>query len=120
MQFIDNSHKAFLYESLQRSGSTDQWHQALFYTLGLPETTRQIIDSLYDFKTGCIKPEGVLNPAQTGTSMKVTRLAFNLYTDGCPSNECTDMILYLPTELFCCSLLPWMIEAVKIRYPEYC
>ncbi|WP_431835185.1 DUF6075 family protein [Gallintestinimicrobium propionicum] len=47
--------------------------------------TRRNINSIYDFKTGCVKTECLHEGWQTSGSMKVVRMAFNLYCNGTPS-----------------------------------
>ena len=64
---------------------------------------------------------------QTSGSMKVVRMAFNLYCNGTPSvddytkteeqvNECRQ---YTVEDLFCCAYAPFFWQAIQIRYPEY-
>ena len=89
--------------------------------------TRRNINSIYDFKTGCVKTECLHEGWQTSGSMKVVRMAFNLYCNGTPSvddyakteeqvNECRQ---YTVEDLFCCAYAPFFWPAIQIRYPEY-
>ena len=61
------------------------YHKALCYCLGISDDTRRNINSIYDFKTGCVKTECLHEGWQTSGSMKVVRMAFNLYCNGTPS-----------------------------------
>ena len=61
------------------------YHKALCYCLGISDDTRRNVDSIYDFKTGCVKTECLHEGWQTSGSMKVVRMAFNLYCNGTPS-----------------------------------
>ena len=61
------------------------YHKALCYRLGISVDTRRNINSIYDFKTGCVKTECLHEGWQTSGSMKVVRMAFNLYCNGTPS-----------------------------------
>ncbi len=61
------------------------YHKALCYCLGISDDTRRNINSIYDFKTGCVKTECLHEGWQTSGSMKVVRMAFNLYCNGAPS-----------------------------------
>lgn len=61
------------------------YHKALCYCLGISVDTRRNINSIYDFKTGCVKTERLHEGWQTSGSMKVVRMAFNLYCNGTPS-----------------------------------
>ena len=68
-------------------------------------------------KQDCIDPEGMHGGWQTSGTVRVCRLAFNLwngYTDPEHSNA------YSPEDFFCCEFAPYFMEGVKIRYPEYC
>lgn len=129
LRFANVEHKNFYQEKLQQCTSQDTYTKALIYSLGIADDTRRNIDRIYDFSTGYIKPECLQEGWQTSTSAKVTRLAFNLYTDGIPTaydesyaenrrlkNEC---LRYTPSELFCCSYAPFFWQAVQIRYPQH-
>ena len=59
--------------------------KALCYCLGINEDTRRNVDKIYNFKTGCVKPECLHEGWQTSGSAKVVRMAFNLYCNGTPS-----------------------------------
>ena len=65
---------------------------------------------------------------QTSGSVKVVRLAFNLYTDGMPSvddnesrDEQTDECRgYSVSDIFCCGYALYFWQGIRLRYPEYC
>ena len=61
------------------------YHKALCYCIGINNDTRRNADRIYDFKTGCVKTECLNEGWQTSGSMKVVRMAFNLYCNGTPS-----------------------------------
>ena len=85
--------------------------------MGIAPETRANIRRMFDFKQDCIDPEGMHGGWQTSGTVRVCRLAFNLwngYTDPDHSNA------YSPEDLFCCEFAPYFMEGVKIRYPEYC
>ena len=73
------------YEKLKEVRYQDVYHKALCYCLGISDDTRRNVDSIYDFKTGCVKTECLHEGWQTSGSMKVVRMAFNLYCNGAPS-----------------------------------
>lgn len=125
--FISDAHEKFYYEKLKEARYQDVYHKALYYCLGISNDTRRNICSIYDFKTGYVKPECLHNGWQTSGSVKVVRMAFNLYCNGTPSvcedkdtekqvDECRQ---YTVEELFCCAYAPYFWQAVQIRYPEY-
>ena len=127
IRFISEAHEQFYYEKLKEVRYQDVYHKALCYCIGMNEDTRRNVDRIYNFKTGCVKPECLHEGWQTSGSMKVVRMAFNLYCNGTPSvddytkteeqvNECRQ---YTVEDLFCCAYAPFFWQAIQIRYPEY-
>ena len=49
------------------------------------DDTRRNANRIYDFKTGCVKTECLHEGWQTSGSVKVVRMAFNLYCNATPS-----------------------------------
>ena len=60
INFISEAHEKFYYEKLKEVRYQDVYHKALCYCLGISDDTRRNVDSIYDFKTGCVKTELVL------------------------------------------------------------
>lgn len=125
--FISDAHEKFYYEKLKEVRYQDVYHKALCYCLGISDDTRRNAYRIYDFKTGNVKTECLQEGWQTSGSMKVVRMAFNLYCNGIPSVfdyddteeqmiECRE---YTVEELFCCAYAPFFWQAIQIRYPEY-
>ena len=125
--FISEAHEKFYYEKLKEVRYQDVYHKALCYCLGINDDTRRNANNIYDFKTGCVKTECLHEGWQTSGSVKVVRMAFNLYCNATPSvddytdaeeqiNECRQ---YTVEELFCCAYAPYFWQAIQIRYPEY-
>lgn len=106
--FISDKHRLFYEENIDRVREKDCYHMALIYTLGM--------------NADCL-----FSGWQTSGSMKVIRMAFNLYCNSMPSIDCftgeenklREASLYSVEELFCCSYAPFFWQAVQIRYPEY-
>jgi len=125
MIFKNDAHRAF-YDQQTAANKNDCYTKALIYTLGICEDTRRRFDSIYDAKDRSIVPEALYAEWQTGGSMKVTRLAFQLFTDGTPTaysdpekpdvKECQK---YSVSDIFCCEFAPFFVEAIRVRYPEY-
>lgn len=126
--FNGEEHRSFFLASLPRCRYADAYHAALVYCLGIDQDTRKYIDSIYDFKTGCVKPECLREGWITSGSSKIIRMAYNLYCNGTPSvnddddteqrlQECR---LYTVEDLFCCGYAKYFWQAIKVRYPEYC
>ena len=125
--FISDAHEKFYYEKLKEVRYQDVYHKALVYCLGISDDTRRNIYSIYDFKTGCVKTECLHEGWQTSGSVKVVRMAYNLYCNGTPSvfdyddaeEQVDECRRYTVEELFCCAYAPYFWQAVQIRYPEY-
>lgn len=126
--FKSEAHKIFYLKYLPECRYQDVCHKALVYCLGIDADTRNHVNSIYDFKTGCVKTKCLNEGWQTSGSIKIVRMAFNLYCNGTPSvhdfgnaeerlQECG---CYTVEELFCCGYAKYFWEAVKIGYPEYC
>lgn len=126
--FKSKEHENFFWTYLQKCRCQDVYHQALVYCLGIDRDTRANVYRIYDFKTGCVKTECLMEGWQTSGSERIVRMAFNLYCNGTPSvgdyddvdeklHECQ---LYTAEDLFCCGYARYFWEAVRLRYPEYC
>ena len=125
--FKSKQHENFYQEYLSKDRYQDVYYKALVYCLGISEDTRNHVDNIYDFKTGCVITECLHEGWQTSGSVRVVRMAFNLYCNGTPSvfdyedaeeqvDECRQ---YTVEEIFCCAYAPYFWQAIQIRYPEY-
>ena len=125
--FKNKEHEKFYNTYLSKCRYQDSYHKALVYCLGLSEDTRQNVNRIYNFETGFIKPECLQEGWQTSGSVKVVRMAYNLYCNGTPSvldyddaeEQVDECRMYTVEELFCCAYAPYFWQAVQIRYPEY-
>ena len=116
--FNGEAHERFFNQMMARCPrQDDSYCRALFYLLGVCDETRRRIDSMFDFGEMGIKSESLHTPWQTGGTSRLTRLAFNLWNgwmeDGAEH-------LSTPYELFDCGFAPYFLQAIKLRYPEYC
>ena len=125
VHFYDDAHEAFFRERLDRaaaSGRTpDSYFRSFLYLCGLCPDTRSHFHRLFDWREWCICPEALADGWQTGTSKRITRLAFNLwngYGQEQPEDERVSAA-FLPDEIFCCGFQSCFFEAVRLRFPEY-
>ena len=82
VNFMDNDHKSFFYSKLNKLqvlGKTDVYYLSLVYTLSICETTREHFSNIFNIEKGEINLDAIKAGWQTGTSEKVTRMAFNLW-----------------------------------------
>ena len=128
MVFVNEEHEKFYYETLKQVRYQDCYHKALIYILGISKDTRNHFSQIYEIKSGYIRPECLYQEWQTSGSVRVVRLAFNLYTDRTPTvnedrsrneqiKECRE---YSVSDIFCCDYARYFWEGIKLRYPEYC
>lgn len=126
--FKGKKHEKFYEEYLEKCRYQDVYHQALVYCLGIDRDTRENVNKIYNFKTGCVKTECLQEGWQTSGSLRIVRMAFNLYCNGTSSvgdyeageDQLKECQYYTVEDLFCCGYARYFWEAIKIRYPEYC
>lgn len=116
MIFKNEEHKKSYEEFKLRAciSEFDKERKSLFYLLALLEETRNNINDLYDFENNWIKHEGLNKGWQTSGSIKVSKLAFNLY-NGWKGEDGDD---YSPLELFSVSdeNREYLLESIRIRF----
>ena len=83
--FKNQAHEDFYQRYLPKCRYQDVYHKTLVYCLGIDRDTREHVDRIYDFRTGNVKPECLHEGWQTSGSVKIVRMAFNLYCNGTPS-----------------------------------
>lgn len=84
MKFKDEKHEQAYAALMKRMDSDEQdvYRMALAYLLTLDVVCREHLSDLYDFEDCCIHSDALTAAWQTSTSLKTTRLAFNLFTGG--------------------------------------
>lgn len=92
----------------------DCYHMALAYLFSLDNNCYHHIADVFDFQNDSIILTAFEKEWQTGTSLKVTRLAYNLWNNW---NDGTSD--YSVGTIFSCSYAPYFWEAIRIRFPEY-
>ena len=126
--FKDEAHEEFYKNYLPKCRYQDVYHKVLVYCLGISGDTRNHANRIYDFKTGNVKTECLQEGFITSGSARIIRMAFNLYCNGTPSvddygsheEQLAESRCYTVEDLFCCGYAKYFMEAIKIRYPEYC
>lgn len=119
--FIDDQHREF-YEA-RKNLRTASEYRGLVYLLGISPETRAHYTDLY--RDRAIRPEGLYESWQTGTTSALTRLAFCTYT-GHPvydySLEGTEaenaIATYCTADIFGVlgTYLPYALQGVQIAY----
>lgn len=114
--FKDEAHKAFFMEAQTYCKVWDSYHKALFYVLGICPDCRIHITDIFNFKADQdnygIKPDTVFEQGwQTSGSLDCIRMGYNLF-NGYTDKETS------PYDLFSGEYAPYLLEAVKLRYPD--
>lgn len=120
IEFFDKEHERHFYHFCEMFGENiDEYRYAVAYLLALDPCCRAHYKDIFDFSEGVIKPEGLHNAWQTGTSTKTTRLMFNLWNGYCGEDTEEQSSLYAPEHIFACRYAPYYWQAIKLRYPLY-
>lgn len=121
LKFYDDTHRARfekLVKAYAYNDMTDSYRTSLAYLIALTDDTYTHRRELYDEQTRAIIPDGLQAAFQTGTTTRLTLLAFNLFTSStafCPD----EMRVYLtPDYIFESNLAAYFVEALKIRHPH--
>ena len=114
--FRSQEHYDFYKSMLKQSPKEDSYHKGLFYTLGINTDCINHIDDLYDKINDRIKPDGLNKEWQTSGSRDVTLFAFNLWNNF----TLDDNKEMTPYNLFASENAPYFMEALKVKYPDYC
>lgn len=121
MKFKDSKHERFYRDKIQDK-KLDCYNRALIYLLALIEETRNHFKSIYDIDNQEIEFNALNAGWQTGTSVRITRLAFNLFNGFCYSIDNDKLEIsnsFTVSNIFDTSpdLNDYFFEAIKIRYP---
>lgn len=127
IKFKNEDHKRNYEKHVARCPYDDCWNRSLIYTLTMNKDLVAHIDEIYDFKKGLVKSDCIHAPWQTDGSSRLTRLAFQLYTNNAPTaisydendNEIVDsneFQNYLIVEMLWPMRGDWeyVLEAIKI------
>lgn len=127
MIFYDIIHETAYNDICNRMKYVDCYHRSLAYLLALDIVLRKHIEAVYDFEEDIIKIDALSKGWQTGTSLKTTRLAFNLWNGCCNDGEeyidndgykvPLPSSYYSPEQIFNCSdYAPYYWQAIQIRF----
>lgn len=123
MKFKNKAHENAFYYFLSQMKENDSYHAAVAYLLSLNDTLTNNAVAVFDFKEDSIKSECIHKGFQTSSSLRATRLLFNLWNGNnyCDRNAGNDNLdtarHYTPSEIFADSDAEYYFEAVRLRYP---
>lgn len=124
--FPNQEHEALYNEFLARMRCDDAYHRAAAYLISLDLQLRTVPDLVFDFANDAIRPEALDGAFQTQSSLRTTKLLFNLWNGWCNEAEydadgrflqCGDLAPgYTLYDLLGMSYNEFYIEAIKIRF----
>ena len=117
IRFESKEHENFFYSMLKRTGTRTAIIRRFSTAWGFPTLPEETWSGFLTFKKGHIRPEGLHEGWQTGGSIRLTRLAFNLWNGYA---EKGDERMSTPYEIFDCGYAPYFFEAIRLKYPDYC
>ena len=119
MLFESRKHKELFEECVRKTKSEkDMYRLSTLYALTCCEVIRQHFDDVYDLEENTFNQQCFEHAWHTGTTIEILRFALNMFNDfrGFDKN---DMRYYTPYQLFGNCYCRYLLEAVKLRYPEY-
>lgn len=116
--FYSEQHQNFYNRHVD--GGTDPYYRALVYLLGMTAETRSNFSRCFDAEARMIRPAALAEGWQTGGTVRIVRMAFNLWNGWCyeseeDAQEGRTSDTFTPDNLFCCEFAPYFYEAVKLR-----
>ena len=123
--FADIEHLNFYRDICTRAEAggkrVDSYFRPLAYLCGLTPDTRAHFQNIFDWEDWSICPEALSAGWQTGSSLRIIRLAFNLWNgSGSDDPESSGMQAeYLPDNLFSCGYMEFFFDAMRLRFPRF-
>lgn len=117
MKFYDVEHEQGYKAIISRMAYADEYHNAVAYLLALDNVTRKHVSDVFNFADDCIVPDALSKAWQTSTSLKTTRLAFNLWCGWCSdSEEEPNAEAYSVASIFNSGYAEYYLNAIGIRF----
>lgn len=123
IEFENEDHYNRYWEIRELMGGSprDPYRAAAAYLIALDPVLYAGRDDIFDFEDGSVKHDGINKGWQTGTSLRTTRLMFNLWNGWCYDNdEDWDNNIpdcrYTVDNIFCGAYTEYYWQAIKIRF----
>lgn len=114
MKFEDKYHEQRYYKLLSRMKKNDCYHKAAVYLMALADL---VPEDVFDFDADRVKHDGVFKGWQTSSTVKTTRLMYNLwngwaYDEDNPDVVSRDYSVYFLFDNY--QYAPYFYEAIRI------
>lgn len=123
IHFKNNAHSERYQELMKNMLHDNVYYRSVAYLIALNDDCYRNMSSIFNIEKGRIILEGVNEGWQTSSSLRVTRLIYNLWNgycySECESEDPTPSSDYTVSEIFYDSDSRYFFEAIKIRYPEH-
>ena len=117
MYFKDKEHEEFYNKKIGQVKQKDAYKNNIIYLLSSDKETRNNFEEIYSIKNNTINIYSLKASWQTGTSINICRLAFNLFGEMASDNlEEGASYLYTVSSIFSNIDINIGIEALKIMY----
>jgi len=120
IKFQNQCHYKKFHALLARMKSSDCYHSSAAYLMALANL---VPEDVFDFTNDIIRQSGVYAPWQTSSSLKATRLMFNLWNDWAydedfiPGDNLIPSVNYAVGYIFDnWEYAPYFIEAIRLRF----
>lgn len=122
IQFKNKTHSDRYKILIMKMDKDDVYHKSVAYLIALNDDCYKHVTDIFDISSHRIVPEGLTSAWQTSSSLRVTCLAFNLWSGYCYEETDFDndsvSRRYSVSEIFYDINAKYFFEAVKLRYPE--
>lgn len=122
IQFKNKTHSKRYQELMEKMLHDNVYYRAVAYLIALNDDCYRNMSSIFNIEKGIIILEGVNEGWQTSSSLRATRLMFNLWNGYCYDESNVEGPLvssdYTVSEIFYDINAKYFFEAVKLRYPE--
>lgn len=122
IQFKNKIHSDRYKELMLKMLHDNVYYRSVAYLIALNDDCYRNKSSIFNIEKGRIILEGVNEGWQTSSSLRATRLMFNLWNGYCYDESDVEGPLvssdYTVSEIFYDSDARYYFEAVKLRYPE--
>lgn len=112
--FVSNSHERFYNTYATKLKVWEPKQRAFFYLMGISKETRNRIEQVYDFDKNRYKAAALFLDWSYNVAVTV-RLAFNLWDGWTQTNR---MEMSTPYNLFDCSIAPYFVQSLSLRFPH--